>query len=330
MIRHILIAAAILLLIFALYQWFTFPDVSQLAEERPKTTSFMERRKQALKRAGKNDQIDYRWVSYSSISPYLRRAVLVSEDNAFYEHEGVDVEGLKEALRRDWQAKRFTRGGSTITQQLAKNLYLSPSRNPWRKLKEFLIARQLESELSKKRILELYLNVVELGERVYGAEAAARHYFGKPASALSPSEAALLAGALPNPRAMNPGSPNRRLRARQRIILSRMRRWGQVAEEQVLTATKPQPGPAVEPEPAVEPQPVSEPPIIDTTVPDEPAVETTTTDTAPPTETAAPPTETQTDPQTPPTTTVSSRAQRGIRPNCHAERSEASGRGYGA
>lgn len=294
MIRRLLIAAAILLALLLLYQWLTFPELSELARENPETTAFMERRKSALRRAGKSDQLDYRWVSYSGISPHLRRAVLVAEDSAFYEHGGVDVEGMKVALRRDWQARRFTHGGSTITQQLAKNLYLSPARTPWRKLKELAIAWQLERKLSKKRILELYLNVVEMGERVYGAEAAAGHYFGKPAGALSPSEAALLAAALPNPRVMNPADPNRRLRARQRIILSRMRRWGHLAEQEVLTARKP------EPELRTEPEPLSEPPIIDPSVPEEPSEDTATTGPAPPTETGAPipPPPTETSPTT--------------------------------
>src|SRR5207247_8420792 len=141
---------------------------------------------------------------------------------------------IREAIERDWKRKKVTHGVSTITQQLAKNLYLSPSRNPLRKVKEYFIARSLESHLSKKRILELYLNVVEMGERVYGAEAAAQHYFHKPAASLSPTEAALLVGCLPNPRVMIPGSPNKRLRSRQRMILSRMRRWGYLAEEEVL------------------------------------------------------------------------------------------------
>src|SRR5204862_3807851 len=180
----------------------------------------------------------YRPVSYGKISPYLRRAALVAEDNSFYEHQGVDIDGMKEALRKDWERKKITRGGSTITQQLAKNLYLSPSRNPFRKVEEYFIARSLEEHLTKKRILELYLNVVEMGERVYGAEAAARAYFDEPASALSPSQAALLAGCLPNPRVMSPASPDKRLRSRQAIILSRLRRWGYVAEREVLTPPK--------------------------------------------------------------------------------------------
>jgi monofunctional biosynthetic peptidoglycan transglycosylase len=231
--------ALVLAAAYVSYEWITFPNVSQLADQWPKTTAFMEQRKAELRAAGKDDTLQYQPVPYSQISPYLRRAVLVSEDNDFYAHNGVDVDALKKAIEKDWERGQITRGGSTITQQLAKNLYLSPSRNPLRKIKEYFIARSLEKHLSKKRILELYLNVVEMGERVYGAEAASRAYFHTSASSISPSQAALLAGCLPNPRVMNPASPNKRLRARQSIILSRLRRWGYVVEEQVLTEKKP-------------------------------------------------------------------------------------------
>src|SRR5688572_993937 len=240
-IKRLSILIVLVVLAWGAYELITFPDVARLATRPPETTSFMERRKRELRRQGKEDTIEYRWVSYGRISPYLRRAVLVAEDNQFYEHEGVDVEAMREAVKRDWKRRKLTHGGSTITQQLAKNLYLSPSRNPVRKLREYFIARSLEKHLSKKRILEIYLNVVELGERVYGAEAGARHYFRKSASGLSASEAALLAGCLPNPRVMNPGKPNKRLRSRQRMILSRMRRWGYLFERQVLTEKKPEP-----------------------------------------------------------------------------------------
>lgn len=261
----------LLLIAFVAFEYFTLPDVSKLRDEHPSTTAFMELRKRQLEEAGESPEISYRWVSYGQISPYLRRGVLVAEDDSFYEHEGVDVEGLKEALQKDLQRRKLAFGGSTITQQLAKNLYLSPSKNPLRKIKEFIIAKRLEKELSKKRILELYLNVVEMGERVYGAEAAARYYFHKPASALSPSEAALLAGCLPNPRVMVPSHPNKRLKFRQKLILSRMRRWGYLFEKQVLTEKKPQP---------------EAPPQPDTTVTSaEPSDTETSTDTATPTET---------------------------------------------
>lgn len=240
MLKRIAVFVLLALLGWLAWEWVTFPDVAKLARERPTTTAFMEQRKRELRRAGKNDELQWRWVSYDRISPNLRRGVLVAEDNEFYEHQGVDTKAMREAFERNWKRGRITHGGSTITQQLAKNLYLSPSRNPLRKIREYFIARSLEKHLSKKRILEIYLNVVEMGERTYGAEAGARHHFGKSASALSPSEAALLAGCLPNPRVMNPSNPNRRLRARQRMILSRMRRWGYVFEREVLTEKKPE------------------------------------------------------------------------------------------
>jgi monofunctional biosynthetic peptidoglycan transglycosylase len=294
------IGFAVALFAFAFYQWVTFPDVGKLRKENPKTTAFMEQRRAQLRRDGKSDELRQKWVSYDRISPNLRRAVIVSEDSAFYEHEGVDVDELKKSFETNLEKGKLARGGSTITQQLAKNLYLSPSKNPWRKVKELLITRALERELTKKRILEIYLNVVEFGERVYGAEAASRHYFDKPASALGPQEAALLAGCLPNPRKMNPGAPNKRLRSRQRIILSRMNRWGRYIEQQVLTA--PPPANAVEEEAAT---PAETESGLDT-VPAGPADATGTvsTDSAaeepPPAEPPAPPPVDETSPETPP------------------------------
>ena len=144
------------------------------------------------------------------MSADLKRAVLVAEDDAFFQHEGVDFEQLQESIEIDWRRGKFTRGASTITQQLAKNLYLSPSKNPLRKLKELIIVRRLEAELKKARILELYLNVIEWGDGVYGAEAAARTYFDEPASELDPTESALLAGAIVNPRVLTPAHPTPR------------------------------------------------------------------------------------------------------------------------
>jgi monofunctional biosynthetic peptidoglycan transglycosylase len=298
-VKRILLIVLAALLLWLAWEWFTFPDVKALKAKPPKTTAFMELRKKQLRAQGKSDAIEYKWVPYSRISSNLRRAVLVAEDNAFYEHKGADVEAMKEAFQRNWKRGKLTHGGSTITQQLAKNLYLSPSRNPLRKLKEYLIARALEKHLTKKRILEIYLNVVEMGERVYGAEAAARHYFHKSARSLSPSQAALLAGCLPNPRLMNPGSPNKRLRWRQNMILSRMRRWGHVFENEVLKEKKPQaPDPAPLPAETVEPTDTAETTdttdttvTTDTTQPEppdeEPPVTETVSTSAPPTETTA-------------------------------------------
>jgi monofunctional biosynthetic peptidoglycan transglycosylase len=271
LLKRILIAALVILSIWLAYEWMTWPDVARLATEAPKTTSFMEIRRKELRREGKSDALLYTWVPYGAIASSLRRAVLVAEDDQFYEHDGVDVKAMQEAIKKDWERKKITHGGSTITQQLAKNLYLSPSRNPLRKLKEYLLARSLERHLTKKRILELYLNVVEMGERVYGAEAASQLYFRKHASDLSPQQAALLAGALPNPRIMNPGDPNRRLRSRQAMILSRLRRWGYLFEREVLTAPKPEAPPPPPTETAA--------PATDTDLAPEPTDTTATTDT---------------------------------------------------
>lgn len=206
------------------YVYLTLPDVRVLRTQNPGTTAFMELRAQEALARGQKPRWQQRWVGYDRISPNLRRAVLVAEDSAFWQHDGVDLEQLKESIEVNLERGQFVRGASTITQQLAKNLYLSPSRNPLRKLRELFIARRLEGELSKRRILEIYLNVVEWGDGIFGAEAAARTYFDKPASALDAGEAALLAGALINPRVHNPGKPTRRLLRRQEIILGRMGR----------------------------------------------------------------------------------------------------------
>jgi monofunctional biosynthetic peptidoglycan transglycosylase len=180
-------------------------------------------------------------VPYSRISPALKRAVLVAEDAAFWQHEGVDFEELQESIRVNWEQGRAVRGASTITQQLAKNLYLSPSRNPLRKLRELVIARRLEAALPKARIFEIYLNVIEWGDGIWGAEAAARSYFGIPASALNAEQAALLAGAIVNPRVHNPARPTPRLRRRQQIILGRMGEVTPPAVPIVVTAPEPSP-----------------------------------------------------------------------------------------
>ena len=204
------------------YVYLTLPDVRPLATQNPTTTAFMELRKREAEERGRRFSIRQRWVPYTQISNNLRRAVLVAEDAAFFDHDGVDLKELRASLEANWEEGRFTRGASTITQQLAKNLYLSPSRSPIRKLKELFITRRLEAALTKRRILEIYLNVIEWGDGIFGAEAAARAYFAKPASAITPDEAALLAGAIINPREHSPARPTARLLRRQQIIARQM------------------------------------------------------------------------------------------------------------
>ena len=204
------------------YVYLTVPDVRPLRTTNPSTTAFMDLRDAEARANGRPPRRVQRWVRYGAISPDLKRAVLVAEDAAFWQHEGVDLEQLQESFETDWARGRFARGGSTITQQLAKNLYLSPTKNPLRKLRELIIARRLEAELKKARILELYLNVIEWGDGVYGVEAASRTYFDTTAAALGPEQASLLAAAIINPRLLNPARPTARLVRRQQLILRRM------------------------------------------------------------------------------------------------------------
>jgi monofunctional biosynthetic peptidoglycan transglycosylase len=218
-------AAAVAAFAFAIpvYVYLTLPDVRPLRRINPASTAFMQMRLREMRARGDETARLHRWTPYNRISEHLKRAVLVAEDSAFFEHDGIDFEQIQKSLEINFELGRIARGGSTITQQLAKNLYLSPSRNPLRKARELFIARRLEAELSKRRILEIYLNVIEWGEGIWGAEAAARAHFGKSAAALTAPEAALLAAAIINPRVLSPARPSERLRQRQRLILRRMR-----------------------------------------------------------------------------------------------------------
>jgi monofunctional biosynthetic peptidoglycan transglycosylase len=219
--RSLLAVPAVAFAIVA-YAYLTLPDVRPLKTTNPSTTAFIELRAREASARGVPLKRVMRWQPYARISSNLKRAVLVAEDDAFWKHEGVDFEQLQDSIQVDWRRGRFTRGASTITQQLAKNLYLSPSRNPIRKFREWILARRLEAELPKARILELYLNVIEWGDGIYGAEAAARTYFRASASMLAPDQAALLAGAIINPRTYSPARPSARLIRRQQLILRRM------------------------------------------------------------------------------------------------------------
>ena len=191
----------------------------------PRSSALIEIRERAAAMEERPFEPRHRWVPLERISPHLVRAVIVAEDTRFHDHAGFDLEQIREAWRESRRAGRFVRGASTITQQTAKNLYLSPSRNVLRKLREAMLTAWIEAWLPKERILELYLNVVELGPGIFGAEAAAREYFGVSAAGLGPSQAAMLAATLPAPLMRNPASSTPGLRRRQRMILGRMARW---------------------------------------------------------------------------------------------------------
>jgi len=212
-----------LLSIFFL-QYLTLPNNSlqSLRKNNPKKTAMMEQREAEAVSSGKELKIHQQWVPISRVSRNLINAVIVSEDGMFYEHEGVDWYELEESIKKNLAKGKAARGGSTISQQLSKNLYLSTSKNPLRKLKELIITLRMERALSKRRILEIYLNVIEWGDGVFGAEAAAKKYFGKSALELSREEAAQMAAVIPSPRKYQPNIMSRYVARRSSIILNRM------------------------------------------------------------------------------------------------------------
>ena len=243
LMRYAVLGALGVFALWVVYEVATFPRVWQLRTENPTTTSMIEARLEEARREGREPRRYQVWVPLERISPHLRRAVLAGEDTNFAVHNGFDYE----AIQRAWEeaqreaakeAKQegdedqsgwippmpnFKRGASTITQQLAKNLYLSSERRLARKIREAFITYFLERSLSKRRILEIYLNVIEWGDGIYGAEAAARTYFNKSAADLTPQEAAFLSAMIPNPRTVfNPKTNPRRVRRRQRVILRGM------------------------------------------------------------------------------------------------------------
>lgn len=202
------------------------PNVHFLRTNTPKRTSLMEQRLREHERDPTPYRIRQYTVPLSRISRYLRWAVVVSEDASFYSHQGVDLDEMRASIETDVEEKRFARGGSTITMQLARNLFLSTSKNPLRKIREILIARELESELSKGRILELYLNTIEWGEGIFGCEAAARAYFAVSCADLNPEQAALLAAVIPNPLRRSVSRPSRQVVRKARWILAAMKKRG--------------------------------------------------------------------------------------------------------
>jgi monofunctional biosynthetic peptidoglycan transglycosylase len=227
--RVAIVLAATLLLNIAFY--LVYPDVSRLKRERPAKTAFMEYRERQWEEAGLHRSIRQVWAPLSGISPYAVKAVIIAEDDKFWSHEGFDLDAIQKAIEKDLQTRRFKAGGSTISQQLAKNLYLTPAKNPVRKLKEAILTWRLERNLSKRRIIELYLNVAEWGDGIFGIEAAARHYFGKGAGALTAREAAALAVVLPSPLRYNPLGGGRYVESRTEAVYRIMVRRGIVIPE---------------------------------------------------------------------------------------------------
>lgn len=229
MLRRVLrlyaVSTAVLLLLAggAVLGWLLWlPDVRPLRTRPPRTTAYMELRRRQAAAAGRKASLRWTWTPYAGISEALKEAVVAAEDDGFWRHDGIDRAALRAAAEEALREGRFRAGGSTITMQLARNLYLSPSKNPLRKLKEILIARRLEKELGKRRILELYLNVAEWGRGVFGCEEAARAYFGKACAELDREEAAAMAVVLPNPRRWSPDKRGPYVERNSRRVMGRL------------------------------------------------------------------------------------------------------------
>ncbi|MBZ5554299.1 MAG: monofunctional biosynthetic peptidoglycan transglycosylase [Acidobacteriia bacterium] len=236
--RTVALAVLVVITAYLGVEYFSLPDVTFLRKTIPAETALMRQRDEEFeashhRKAPSHFQVI---VPYQAISNSMKTAVLIGEDDAFFQHEGFDYQRIKEALTVDWEQKRFARGASTVTQQLAKNLFLSTSKNPVRKLKEAVLAYRLERDLGKRRIFEIYLNVIEWGQNVYGAEAASRYYLGKSAAQLTLNEAVLLAAIIPNPLRMNPLISLKRSQLRRSIILDRMYRYHHISEEEYRAA----------------------------------------------------------------------------------------------
>ena len=211
-----------LIALLFLYQLWLFGWVLWWSQVNPDMTRFMDIRLAELRLKNPKAELSKQWVPYNRISTHLKRALVVSEDDLFVHHEGFDWEGIQKAIEKNQRKGRFVAGGSTISQQLAKNLFLTPSRTPWRKAQEAIVTLMIEALWSKQRIFEVYLNVIEWGNGVFGAEAAARHYYGIAAAQLSAPQAARLAGMVPSPRFYDRNRNAPGLARKATVILGRM------------------------------------------------------------------------------------------------------------
>lgn len=211
-----------LLALLVSYQLWLFAHIVWWIKFNPATSAFMEDRLEVMQDRNPEAELKHRWVPYAKISNHLKRALIVSEDAKFVDHEGFDWEGIQKAYEKNLKKGKIVAGGSTISQQLAKNLFLSTKRTPWRKGEEVIITLMLEAVMDKRRIFEIYLNVIEWGDGVFGAEAAARHYFGVSAAQLTAEQAARLAAMVPNPRYYDRHRNAPGMLRKSAIILERM------------------------------------------------------------------------------------------------------------
>lgn len=228
----IIVTPLLVVTLYSGYLFLTLPDVTYLKTENPKTSALMEQRISEAKEKKEKLAVRYKWTPFERIPQLLKDAVRISEDVAFYDHEGVDFYELKESLKRNLEKGSVVRGGSTITQQLAKNLFLNTKRSYFRKLEEYFIARSLEKHLNKNRIFCLYLNIIEFGRGIFGVQAASIYFFKKPADRLNLEEIIRLTAVIPKPLKVSPNSDSRYIKWRANLLLERMYHYKRINQEQ--------------------------------------------------------------------------------------------------
>ena len=237
-VRALVVGSLLFGIILGAYIYLGLPDVTVLRSQNPKTTALMLQRYRQAQNNGKDLNVRQQWVSFERIPKLLKDSVRISEDAGFYQHQGVDFTELKAAIKKNWQKGKYVRGASTITQQLAKNLYLSTDKTIIRKIKELLIARSLEKYLKKKRIFHLYLNVIEFGPGIFGVAAAARYYFHKDVGRLNLEESVRLTAVIPRPLKENPTKNSRWLKWKAGWILDTLRKNKYINQTQYRLAIK--------------------------------------------------------------------------------------------
>jgi monofunctional glycosyltransferase len=229
--RNVLIFIAAVWVITIAWFYFSLPDVSFLIKENPKTTALMELRKEQAVEDGKKFRPIQKWVSFAQVPEMMKKSVRITEDASFYKHGGVDLDEFWESVKKNFEEGEFARGGSTISQQLAKNLFLSTEKSLFRKFRELFITYRLENELSKNRIFNIYLNVIEFGPGIFGVQAAAQYYFKKNVQDLSLSEIVRLTAIIPRPLKTNAAGNSRWLKWKSRWILGKMKLYKYISDD---------------------------------------------------------------------------------------------------
>lgn len=231
-LKYIVSALSVILVVSVLWFYLSLPDISYLLTQNPKTTALIELRKAQAEAKNTKYTVNQTWVSFQAVPDVLKKAIRITEDSGFFDHKGIDWVELQESLKRNWQEGKFARGGSTISQQLAKNLYLSTEKSLFRKFRELFITYRLEQALSKNRIFHIYLNIIEFAPGVFGVQAASRYYFDKDVAELDLAEIVRLTAVIPRPLTIQASGESRWLKWKSRWILEKLKIYKYITEEE--------------------------------------------------------------------------------------------------